>query len=105
MWVNILILAVGFGLIAFVFGILPELRINKFGDRINQLRRGMTKNEVREILKRRPKRIESNSDGLSYEYYSMSTTSSDLGTHKQKLTTRTIEFKITYFEDRLIDID
>ena len=57
----------------------PELRINKFGDRVNQLRGGMTKNEVREILKRRPKRIESNSDGLSYEYDSMSTTSPDLG--------------------------
>lgn len=104
MWLNILILVLCFSLIFFIFDILPEMRINIFRNRANRFRTSMRKDEVRAILKRRPKKTESAQNGISYEYYYMSTTSSDLGTHKQKLTTRTIEFRITYLDDRIIDI-
>ncbi len=107
---SILVYVIGGALIVFLFAGLPMLRINNFEKRVNDIKYGMTKRQVKKLLGRRPFNNETIKDystgAILYEveYYRCKTMTSDLGMRKNTITTFTLEIKITYFNDKVIHI-
>jgi len=101
---EIVILVVGFSLILYFFTIRPRVKISSFKERANQIRIGMTKNQVWELLKIRPKYSNVDSNGTCLEYYEVKSTSSDMRLTKVRVTERMINFSIYYENDRVVKI-
>lgn len=104
--VLILVVVVLYYVMSFLFGVVPELGINKFIERVNSIEYGMKKEEVHEIIKKRPydtkcmRNLYTDEIIHEFEYYRATSVSASFS----KVITQEIEIMIEYQHGMVINI-